>query len=211
MFGERLGTLVPFEALKLASAAVLTAPAIPLLFMGEEYGETAPFLYFINHGDPKLVTAVRQGRKGEFSAFSWKGEPPDPQDDSTFLESKLQWHRLSADNHSVLHSWYKRLLALRREYPPLHIINRAQCTTWVDKEKDLFFARRITKTQSVEILMNWSANTVSTIVPAGFEGDTLLIDSADQLWNGPPLTSAPAQISSGQTIVLQPYHIAIYI
>ncbi len=68
---------------------VLLSPYIPLIFMGEEYGETAPFLFFISHSDPELIKAVRQGRKDEFKTFNWKDEPPDPQDIETFMRSKL--------------------------------------------------------------------------------------------------------------------------
>ncbi|HEY5542871.1 MAG TPA: hypothetical protein VIM04_06415, partial [Candidatus Binatia bacterium] len=74
MLGERLSQLVSFEALKLAAGAVILSPFIPLLFMGEEYGEEAPFQYFISHSDPQLVDAVRDGRRQEFAAFSWQGE-----------------------------------------------------------------------------------------------------------------------------------------
>lgn len=73
-FGDRLSTQVPFAALKVAAAAVLLSPNIPLLFMGEESGETAPFLYFIDHGDPALVEAVRRGRRAEFASFAWEGK-----------------------------------------------------------------------------------------------------------------------------------------
>ena len=89
MFGERLSQLVSLEALKLAASAVLLSPFIPLLFMGEEYGEVAPFQYFISHLDPQLVDAVRRGRREEFAAFAWQGEPPDPQDIATFQRAKL--------------------------------------------------------------------------------------------------------------------------
>ncbi len=78
MLGERLSQLVSFEPLKLAAAAVILSPYVPLLFMGEEYGEEAPFQYFISHGDAGLIDAVRNGRRGEFASFGWLGEPPDP-------------------------------------------------------------------------------------------------------------------------------------
>ena len=80
LFGERLGQLLSLEALKLAASAVILSPFIPLLFMGEEYGEVAPFQYFISHLDAQLVDAVRRGRREEFAAFAWQGEPPDPQE-----------------------------------------------------------------------------------------------------------------------------------
>ena len=75
-YGERLSTLVPFPALKLAAGLVLCAPNSPLLFMGEEYGEPAPFLYFTSHTDPALAQAVREGRRREFAHFAWgRGDP----------------------------------------------------------------------------------------------------------------------------------------
>ena len=88
--GERLSSLCDWESLKLAAGLVLLSPYIPLLFMGEEYGETAPFLYFVSHGDPALVEAVRRGRREEFARFTWKGEVPDPQAEETFLQLEAE-------------------------------------------------------------------------------------------------------------------------
>ena len=79
MLGERLGALVTLEHLKVAAGALLLSPFVPLLFMGEEYAEPAPFLYFVSHSDPALVEAVRRGRRDEFAAFAGRGEVPDPQ------------------------------------------------------------------------------------------------------------------------------------
>ena len=89
MLGDRLSATLSFEQQKLAAGAVLLSPFIPLLFMGEEYGETAPFQYFVSHSDPALIEAVRQGRREEFAAFAWQGEVPDPQDEATFRRSRL--------------------------------------------------------------------------------------------------------------------------
>jgi maltooligosyltrehalose trehalohydrolase len=87
--GDRLSTQLPYEALRVSLALVLLSPNIPLLFMGEEYGETAPFQYFIEHGDPDLIEAVRQGRRREFAHFGWNPEDiPDPQDSATFERSR---------------------------------------------------------------------------------------------------------------------------
>src|SRR5205823_14156028 len=93
--GERLSRLVDLETAKLAAGLTLLAPYVPLLFMGEEYGELAPFNYFVSHTDPGLVEKVRRGRREEFAAFGWTQEPPDPQDEFTFLASKLE-HGLKA-------------------------------------------------------------------------------------------------------------------
>jgi len=84
--GERLTALVGTEALKLAAGITLLSPFVPLLFMGEEYGESAPFQYFVSHGDPVLVDAVRRGRREEFAAFGWQDSVPDPQDEDFVAE-----------------------------------------------------------------------------------------------------------------------------
>src|SRR3989442_1172373 len=82
--GERLGALVPYEALKLATGLMFVAPAVPLLFMGEEYGDTAPFLFFTSFLDRELSERVRRGRLQELSRFGWKGTIPDPGAPATF-------------------------------------------------------------------------------------------------------------------------------
>lgn len=124
MLRERLSTLVSFESLKLASGIVLLSPYIPLFFMGEEYGEDAPFLYFVSHSDPALIEAVRQGRKKEFSEFKWQGEPPDPQSTETFLKSKISWNKRMGGNHKVLLDFYKHLITLRKTTPALSNLDK---------------------------------------------------------------------------------------
>jgi maltooligosyltrehalose trehalohydrolase len=109
--GERLDALVPRGAHKMAAALMLLAPHTPLLFMGEEYGETAPFLYFTDHSDPALQKAVSEGRRKEFKDFRWE-DVPDPQDERTFQRSRLTW-ALHAGRDML--DWYRKLLELRRQ------------------------------------------------------------------------------------------------
>jgi maltooligosyltrehalose trehalohydrolase len=111
--GERIATLLPWGALRPASALVLLGSGTPLLFMGEEYGETRPFQYFTSHGDPALARAVSEGRRKEFIAKG-EGSVPDPQDPATFMRSKLS-HRRDG-RHGELRGHYQRLLALRRRH-----------------------------------------------------------------------------------------------
>ena len=113
--GERLSRLLSFEALKLAAGAVILSPFIPLLFMGEEYGETAPFHYFISHLEPALVEAVRRGRREEFAAFAWQAEPSDPQSEETFHLCKLDHDLKEQGNHQILWEFYRELLRVRRQ------------------------------------------------------------------------------------------------
>ena len=112
--GERLSSLVNFEAQKLAAGMVLLSPFVPLLFMGEEYGETSPFLYFTSHGDKDLVEAVRRGRREEFSEFGWSEEIPDPQDEATFAKSKAATPPKTRDPHRDDASFYQELIRFRR-------------------------------------------------------------------------------------------------
>ena len=119
MGGDRLSTLVSFEALKLAAGIVLLSPNIPLLFMGEEYGEEAPFQYFISHSDSELVEAVRQGRREEFAAFGWEGALPDPQAETTFLRSKIHPDAMRLGKQEILLGVYRTLIRLRKGIPSL--------------------------------------------------------------------------------------------
>ena len=117
--GERLAALVPPERTRLAAALVLLSPYIPLLFMGEEYGETAPFLYFIEHGDPALVEAVRAGRRRELEAMGRSGEQIDPQSADTFARCKLAWEQRYEGSGAQLLQLHHDLLELRKEEPAL--------------------------------------------------------------------------------------------
>jgi maltooligosyltrehalose trehalohydrolase len=90
--GERLGTLITPAAQRLAASLLLLAPHLPLLFMGEEYGEEHPFQYFCSFSDLKLIEDVRSGRRREFEAFhAHGGDVPDPQAEITFAASRLTW------------------------------------------------------------------------------------------------------------------------
>jgi maltooligosyltrehalose trehalohydrolase len=113
---ERLGSP---ERRRLAAGLLLLSPYLPLLFMGEEYGEDNPFPFFCSFEDPALVQAVREGRKREFEAFTWQGEVPDPQGEATFASAKLGWSWPDGTPRAGLRRLYRDLLAARREWPAL--------------------------------------------------------------------------------------------
>jgi maltooligosyltrehalose trehalohydrolase len=132
--GDRLSTVLPFPARKLAAALYLLSPYVPMVFMGEEYGETNPFQYFVSHGDKELVDAVRKGRRREFAAFGWGEEVPDPQSEDTFLASKLEHGKRERGEHASLYALYGALLSLRTEEPALHP-GDAEARVAYDEEK----------------------------------------------------------------------------
>ena len=118
--GERSAHLLSPGRLRVAAALVLTAPFVPLLFQGEEWGAQTPFLYFTDHQEPALARAVSEGRRREFAAFGWRAEDvPDPQDARTFAASKLDWSERERLPHRELLDWHRRLIALRRRTPAL--------------------------------------------------------------------------------------------
>lgn len=116
--GDRLSTLAPAEAVRLAAGLVLLSPWIPLLFMGEDWGETNPFLYFVDHGDPALTDAVRRGRKEEFDGLI-VGEVPDPASPTTRDRSVLDWSKPSRNPHRGLFELHRRLIDVRRAHPAI--------------------------------------------------------------------------------------------
>jgi len=117
--GDRLSELVALEQQKLAAALLLLSPYIPLLFMGEEYGELSPFLYFVDHGDKQLIEAVRRGRQEEFARFGWQGPLPDPTAEETFARSRADPRRAGSSPHAELLRLYRELIRIRRHEPAL--------------------------------------------------------------------------------------------
>ena len=141
--GERLVSLVSLEQQKLAAVLVVLSPFLPLLFMGQEYGETAPFLYFTSFGDPALSQAVRKGRRKEFAAFDSDLEFADPENPVTFERSKLDWKRPGRYPHAEILRFYRDLIALRKKYPCLANCRKDLTTVEFDEHlKWLVMARR---------------------------------------------------------------------
>lgn len=114
MLGDRLSALLDHERLKLVAGFTLLSPFTPLLFMGEEYGEKQPFLYFTSHGDPQLIEAVRKGRQNEFKDFMKDEKAPDPQSDETFQRSRLTDRARWSDEQRTLRVFYQKLIRLRK-------------------------------------------------------------------------------------------------
>lgn len=133
--GDRLAQLVSPSLAKIGAALLLTSPFVPLLFQGEEWGALTPFCYFTDHQEPELAAAVSAGRRREFAAFGWSPEEvPDPQDDATFLSSKLDWSELSRAEHSSGLEWYQKLIALRHSEPSIRDGSLEKTTVSFDEQ-----------------------------------------------------------------------------
>ncbi|MBF0502081.1 MAG: malto-oligosyltrehalose trehalohydrolase [Candidatus Riflebacteria bacterium] len=186
MLGERLSSLVSFEAQKMLAAQLLTAPFIPMLFMGEEWAETAPFLFFVSHQDDNLVQAVREGRKKEFVAFRWKGEPPDPQSEDTFTTSRLHWELRTADRNRAMLDWYKYLIHWRKTNPAVFEAGFSDLRPLVVKERPILTLQRQTRNSSVFSVSNFSDSEqeweMNVEIPAG--PWKKIIDSTESRWHG---------------------------
>lgn len=202
LHGDRLCSQISFEAVKAAAGAVILSPFLPMLFMGEEYCEPAPFLYFVSHSDPELVDAVRRGRKEELKHFFEEGEPPDPQDEKTFFGCKLNPKLRHEGKHKVLFDCYKELLRLRRTHPALSSLNKEHMqVVEFEKEKVLVLQRAWESEEAVIVLsLNEKNLTLSIPVPDG--SWTKLFDSADPKWLGPG-SSIPAQTESHGEVLLK--------
>ncbi|NJD61693.1 MAG: malto-oligosyltrehalose trehalohydrolase [Deltaproteobacteria bacterium] len=184
MDGERLSRLVSFDALKLAAGVVLLSPFLPLLFMGEEYGEEAPFPYFISHSDAALVEAVRSGRKEEFAAFRWEGEPRDPQDESTFLLAKPNPSLATRGRHRILRELHRELIRLRKEHPALSRLSKEDMEVTVCGREKALFVRRWNGPAQAAAAYHFGDSPVSLDVPLRPGKWKKLLDSADKRWGG---------------------------
>lgn len=211
MLGERLSQLVGFEALKLAAGALLLSPNIPLIFMGEEYGEESPFLYFVSHSDPDLVKAVREGRAREFKAFHLAGDPPDPEGKETFQKSKLKWEQRQEGKHKVLLDLYRQLIQLRHSVPAVKALNKQNLRVDCVEADKLLFLHRWSGESHVFCMMNFSEvekNFNFKATPADSRWEKL-IDSSDAQWLGAN-SKLPEKLVSGQTLSIQPQSFALY-
>lgn len=156
MLGERSSVLYSAGLQRLMAAAVLAAPYVPMLFMGEEYGEKQPFQYFVSHTDAKLADAVRKGRRKEFEQFHGKEEAPDPMAVDTFERSKLNWPLLNNKPHSTTLQLYQQLIALRKLHSAWYTLDRSRVKTVVLTDQQSLIINRWDEQESLFFLFNFS-------------------------------------------------------
>lgn len=208
--GERLSALVDFESLKLAGGAVLFSPFLPLIFMGEEYGETAPFQYFTSHGEPALIEAVRRGRREEFAAFRWHEDVPDPQDEETFFQSRLTPQESQSLSQRLLRKFYRELIRIRRRTPALSHLAMDHCRATPLAEQTLLIERWCDGSE-VLLLLHFSERSADLTVSHAPGQWAKVIHSADGSWDGPANAPVTLRASDGRFhIALSPRSFVLY-
>ncbi|WP_114780617.1 malto-oligosyltrehalose trehalohydrolase [Botryobacter ruber] len=186
MMGERLTQLISFEQLKVVAGLILLSPYTPMLFMGEEYGEQHPFLYFVSHTDKHLSKLVTEGRRKEFAAFAWKGEAPDPAAEATFEQSKLQHSYHQHEQQNKLREFYKKLIQFRKTAPAFAKRSKEQLTVHFDTEASVLHLIHSGAKPYIYCLFNLSKQpqTIASAYPERQEWEPVL-NSADTAWGGP--------------------------
>jgi maltooligosyltrehalose trehalohydrolase len=188
--GERLSADIAPDAYRAASLLLLLSPYTPLLFQGQEWAASTPFLYFTDH-HAELGRLVTEGRRAEFARFSaFSGEQvPDPQAAETFQSSKLNWSERSEPAHNCMLLLYRDLLALRRSEPALQERRRGSFAA-EPLGKTALALRRTGDGQTLLLVVNvrdslrldLAAQNVTT-PPAGMMWVALL-DSEDAYYGG---------------------------
>ena len=217
--GNRRGSARPaadrsFEELKLVAGAINLSPYIPLLFMGEEYGEKAPFPYFVSHSDRELVEAVRRGRRRELETMLDDGHCPDPQDEATFLSARLDRSVLERETAEgerarLLESFYRRLLELRRTLQALRPTKDGLVVLLAEPAQAVMLLRCVPEGTAL-ILLALGTEPHGLPVPAGVAESTLCLDSADSVWGGPG-SDLPQTARAGDVLLVAPHSVAVYV
>ena len=172
--GERTSHLLVPGQLEIGAALVLTSPFVPMLFQGEEWAATTPFLYFIDDQEPELAVAVRQGRLEEFAAFGWDPATiPDPAAAETFALACLDWREPARPEHRRLLDWHRALITLRKRLPDLTDGRLEATSVQVDEE-----ARWLTMTRGRVLVACNLAEPAQSVPCAGAAAMTIVLASA---------------------------------
>ena len=193
--GHRLKELAPFEPRKLAAALVLCCPFVPLIFMGEEFDDDAPFLYFTSHGDPRLAQAVTEGRRQEFADFHFEDEFFDPQALETFEKSKINWGHLDGERHRAVLQLYRDLIALRKTWPCLSNCRKELVEVDIDEQEQRLTIMRSDPAGSRALLLcNFAPKRA--VFAANIERGSwrLALWTAAEIYCGPANVQRPAAV-----------------
>jgi len=209
--GERLSHLVGLPGLKLAAGAVLLSPNLPLLFMGEEYGETAHFPFFISHGDGHLADAVRKGRQAGFAFNGSRGHAPDPQNEATFHAARLRHELKGQEPHCTLWAFYRELLRLRKMVPALALLSKEHLEVGALESEKLLWVRRWADGSEILLLLHFGGAEKKVKIPLPSGEWAKLLDSAERKWLGSGSDLPDRLYSNGEAVLpLSPVSCALY-
>jgi maltooligosyltrehalose trehalohydrolase len=213
--GERLANLVSLEQQKLAAVLVLLSPFLPLLFMGQEYGENAPFLYFTNFGDAALSEAVRNGRRKEFAAFSSHSEFADPEDPATFERSKLVWKHLEKSSHATMARFYRDLMSLRKKHPSLANCRKDLTTVDFDESARWLAMKRTDPSGSCALVVcNFAQHRQRIRLSVDQEAWELVLWTGALEYSGSTTSSPPDMLienKASSSLLIDAYGSAVYL
>jgi maltooligosyltrehalose trehalohydrolase len=214
LYGDRLRHLVPWQALYLIAGVTIVSPNVPMLFMGEEYGEDATFAYFVDHQDAGLRRAVKRGRLRDCEPFRIAGRPvPDPTAEATFAASRLTEEADRSDAQQSLWRFYQQLLKLRRDHPALRSLNKSRLRVEVDEASEVMICQRRHPEGNACLLAYFGheVRSWSGWWPTGVW--QRILDSADDRWDG-PRSRLPEQLTVPEERIerleLQPYQFVLW-
>ena len=208
--GERLSALLPHAGLRLAAASVLLSPFMPLLFMGDEHGETAPFPYFTSHGGEELVEAVRKGRMELTAPFGEHVVAPDPQAESTFRSAIVAEAPEPGSPGEALWRWHQELIRLRRETLAL-AGGRAGLMAWLSGERTLVVRRGAAGSDSVLVLHHDALPSMLPALPHAAMPWRKMLDSEDARWGGGGRTAPETIVDPDTAVDLAPWSVLLYV
>jgi maltooligosyltrehalose trehalohydrolase len=211
--GKRLASLVSPRQLKLAAVLTVCSPFLPLLFMGEEYGETAPFLYFTSFEDPALADAVREGRKRELGSHYSESDFADPQAGSTFERCKLDWPKTAISPHAGILRLYRDLIALRKQHSSLGNCRKDLAEVQMDEQaKQLVMKRTDPAGGRALLIFNFSPEAQSIPIAGDFQPWRLVLWTGDAVYGGPtPRPVATLAAGSKGQVALAGFDAAVFV
>lgn len=208
--GERLIALAGFEAAKLVAGTVILSQYTPLLFMGEEYGETAPFLFFTDFSGEVLGKQVCLGRKRELKKNGWKSESIDPQNPTAFACSKIDWLQRTMGKGKKMLEYYQALLSLRKSCLNSDANKRLRVKFYLSEEELLLVIQKETTEFIMAVVTNFGKKNSSYHFPCKGGLYSKVLDSADTAWLGPGST-LPKSAKLGDEHTICPLSLSVFL
>ncbi len=209
--GERLSSLVSFDRLKVAVALLILSPSLPMLFMGEEYAEVAPFHYFVSHSGKELTKAVKEGRKKAHLRDGLERRFADPEAESTFLESKLDHGLKSAGIHKTVLEYYRDVIQVRNSHGPLRNLQRSCQEIVLLENESTIIANRSFGQEVVKCVFVLGERAVKIENPAVGNGMCKVFDSTTYQENSIPkrIETRPRE-SPNSDLELRPFSATVF-